>query len=134
MLRLVPVCVLVLVLAAGCGARTSKPYTAAGTVGCLKSKGFTQVTLDPKKIGFIAAFAENGGLKAHAADGNVLTIAFAGDDAGAQSTREAFKNQASAFYKKRIADVMESERNAVFVWQTAPTQEQIDTTKRCLGS
>jgi hypothetical protein len=103
-------------------------------VACLRDKGFTQVTRNPKKIGFIAAFAENGGLKARAADGNVLTVAFAGDEAGATSTQAAFKTQASPFYRKRILDVMQAERNAVLVWTTAPTQEQIDTVKRCLGS
>jgi hypothetical protein len=134
MARLAAVCLVVLAVAAGCGAASSRPYTAAGTVGCLKGKGFTKVTTNPRKIDFIAAFAEHGGIRAHAADGNVLTIAFAADEAAAPSTAAAFKNQASPFYKKRIADILESERNAVLVWQTAPTQEQIDTVKGCLGS
>jgi hypothetical protein len=135
MARPAAVCLVLLALfAAGCGARSSKPYTAAGTVGCLKQKGFTKVTQAPAKIGLIAAFAEHGGLQATASDRNILRIAFAADEAGAASTQAAFKNQAPPFYKKRIADVMQADRNAVMVWTTAPTQEQIDTVKGCLGS
>jgi hypothetical protein len=126
--------VVLMLIVAGCGGQSSKPYTAAGTVACLKKQGFTRVTQAPGKIGLIAAFAEHGGLQAKASDGNVLRIAFAADDAGAASTQAAFKNQAPPFYKKRIADVMQADRNAVMVWTTAPTQAQIDTAKRCLGS
>jgi hypothetical protein len=132
--RLAAVCLLVLALAAGCGAQSSKPYTAAGTVACLKTKGFTGVTTAPAKIDFIARFSENGGLRAKAADGNVLTVAFAADEAGVAPKEQAFRNNASPFYKKRMQDIMQSERNAVLVWQTAPTQEQIDAVKSCLGS
>ena len=83
-------------VAAGCGARSSAPYTAAGTVACLKSKGFTGVTTDPVKVGFIAGFADNGGILAKAPGGNVVTIAFAGrhgrrgaDRVGVQGARDA---------------------------------------------
>jgi hypothetical protein len=135
MARPAAVCfVLLALVAAGCSAQSSKPFTAAGTVACLKDKGFTGVTRVPGKIGLIAAFAEHGGLRARASDGNLLTIAFALDEEAAKSTQAAFKNQASPFYKKRIADVMQSERNAVMVWTTAPSQEQIDTVKGCLRS
>jgi hypothetical protein len=135
MARLAAACLVVLaLLAAGCGAGSSKPFTSAGTVACLKKKGFTHVTRAPAKIGLIAAFAEHGGLRARASDGNVLTIAFAGDEEEAKSTQAAFKNQASPFYKKRIHDVMRADRNAVMVWQTSPTQDQIDTVQGCLGS
>jgi hypothetical protein len=129
------VCLVVLaLLAAGCGAKADQTFTAAGTVGCLRDKGFTQVTRDRVKIGLIAAFAEHGGLRARQADGNVLTIAFAADEQEAKSTQAAFKNQAPPYYKKRINDVMRADRNAVMVWTTAPTQEQIDTVEGCLGS
>ncbi len=129
--------VLVLTLAlvaAGCGARSSRPYTAAGTVACLKSKGFTGVTTDPVKVGFIAGFADNGGILAKAPGGNVVTIAFAGDTAGAADTESAFKAHATPFYKRHMGDIMESQRNAVLVWQTSPTQAQIDDALGCLGS
>jgi hypothetical protein len=124
---------LLALLAAGCGAQSSKPFTAAGTAGCLKKQGFTGVTQARAKIGFIAAFAEHGGVIGTASDGNRLTIAFAADEEGAKSTEAAFRNQASPFYKKRINDVMRADRNAVIVWTTAPTQQQIDTVESCLA-
>ena len=124
----------VALVAAGCGARSSAPYTAAGTVACLKSKGFTGVTTNPVKVGFIAGFADNGGILAKAPGGNVVTIAFAGDTAGAAQTESAFKAHATPFYRRHIGDIMESQRNAVLVWQTSPTQAQIDDALGCLGS
>jgi hypothetical protein len=121
-------------VAAGCGARSSAPYTATGTVACLKSKGFTGVTTNPVKVGFIAGFADNGGILAKAPSGNVVTIAFAGDATGAADTEAAFKAHATPFYRRHIHDIMESKRNAVLVWQTSPTQQQIDDALGCLGS
>jgi len=132
---LVPLVLVPLALvAAGCGARSSAPYTAAGTATCLTSKGFTGVTTDPAKVGFIAVFADNGGIRATAPGGNVLTIAFAADEKSAGQTEQAFRAHASAFYKRHMHDIMETQRNAVLVWTTSPTQSQIDTALGCLGS
>jgi hypothetical protein len=121
-------------VAAGCGARSSAPYTATGTAKCLTSKGFTGVTTNPAKVGFIAGFADNGGILATAPGGNVVTIAFAGDKAGATQTEQAFRTHATPFYKRHMHDIMETQRNAVLVWTTAPTQSQIDAALGCLGS
>jgi len=122
-------------VAAGCGARSSAPYTATGTAKCLTSKGFTGVTTNPAKVGFIAGFADNGGVFAVAPGSkNTVTIAFAGDTAGAGPTEQAFRAHASAFYKKHMSDIMQSKRNAVLVWTTSPTQDQIDTAVGCLAS
>jgi len=121
------------VAAAGCGARSNKPYTAKGTAACMTKKGFTKVTTDPLKVGFIAGFAENGGLRATTADGNLLTIAFTADDtAGVASTKEAFRTHAPAKLRPRLNDIMESERNAVLVWTVSPTPAQLADAKSCL--
>ena len=122
-------------LVAGCGRGSTAPYTASATAPCLKAKGFTKVTTDPGKVGFIAGFADNGGVFAVAPGSkNTVTIAFAGDTAGARPTEEAFRAHASAFYKKHMSDIMQSKRNAVLVWTTAPTQDQINTAIACLAS
>src|SRR5439155_25485834 len=105
--------------AAGCGGGAN-PYTAKGTAPCLRTKGFTKVTTDPRRVGFIAGFAENGGIKATSATGNVLTIAFAADDASAASTRQAFRRHAPPAYRPHLNDVMRSQRNAVLVWTITP--------------
>src|SRR3954470_7430670 len=116
--RVVPCLVLALrgALLAGCGGSSQKAYTAAGTKACLAQKGFKAVTTDPLKLGFIAAFAENGGVKATAKDGNVVTIAFTTDAESVDSTKQAFKNHAPAKLRPRINDIMESQGNAVLVW------------------
>ena len=82
-------------LVAGCGRGSTAPYTAAATAPCLKAKGFTKVTTDPGKVGFIAGFADNGGVFAVAPGSkNTVTIAFAGDAAGAKGTEDAFRAHA----------------------------------------
>jgi hypothetical protein len=120
------------VAAAGCGARSSKPFTAKGTAGCLTGKGFKKVTTDPLKVGFIAAFADNGGLRATTSDGNLLTIAFTTDDSSVASTKEAFTSHAPARLRPRMNDIMESERNAVLVWTVSPTPAQLADVMGCL--
>jgi hypothetical protein len=125
--------VLVLALvAAGCGVRNSKPFTAQGTVGCLKANGFTGVTTDPGKVGFIAAFADNGGLQARSATGNVLTIAFTADPASTGDTENAFRSHAPKSLRPHISDVMQANRNAVLVWTTTPAPDELDAATRCL--
>ena len=132
-LSIVLVLVPLALLAAGCGARSSAPYTAAGTAECLTSKGFTGVTTAPAKVGFIAGFADNGGIRATAPGGNVLTIAFAGDTAGAAQTEQAFRAHATPFYKRHMHDIMETQRNAVLVWTTSPSQDLLSTALGCLA-
>lgn len=119
-------------VAAGCGARSSKPFTAAGSAACFTKKGFTKVTTDPLKVGFIAGFAENGGLRATAADGNVLTIAFAADDTSASETETAFRRHAPASLRPHMNDIMEAQRNAVLVWTTSPSAQQLADAEGCL--
>jgi hypothetical protein len=121
------------VVVAGCGARNSKPYTAKGTAACIAKKGFTNVTTDSAKVGFIAGFAENGGLLATSSDGNKLTIAFTADDtSGVTSTEQAFRSHAPPRYRTRMNDIMESERNAVLVWTVSPTPAELADAKACL--
>src|SRR5436305_13170461 len=134
MRRLVVPCLAFAVLAAhvaGCGSRSTKPYTAAGTQACLTEKGFKHVTTDPVKVGFIAGFAENGGVQGKAKDGNVLTIAFAADASAVASTELAFKNHAPPKLRPRLNDIMESQGNAVLVWTVSPTPKQLADAESC---
>ncbi|HKI92686.1 MAG TPA: hypothetical protein VJ986_10340 [Gaiellaceae bacterium] len=124
----------VALVAAGCGARSSAPYTPKGTISCLKGKGFLQITTKGSKLGPIAAFAQYGGLQARTADKNVVTIAFAADQAAAAATKKAYRSAATPFYRQRMDEIMQSQRNAVMVWTLAPTQQQIDDVESCLHS
>jgi len=120
------------VVVAGCGARSTKPFTAKGSASCLKQKGFKDVTTAQTKVGFIAGFAANGGLRATTSDGNVLTVAFAEDEASTASTEQAFRRFAPPKLRPRMSDIMEAERNAVLVWTVTPTAAQLADAKGCL--
>ncbi|MHB8471165.1 MAG: hypothetical protein ACYDCH_15650 [Gaiellaceae bacterium] len=119
-------------LATGCGVRNSKPYTARGSAPCFRTLGFTGVSTDPLKVGFIAGVAENGGLIGKAKDGNTLTIAFAADAPGAAATAAAFKRNAPKSLQSHISDILETQRNAVLVWTTSPTAAQLGAAMGCL--
>jgi hypothetical protein len=124
-----------LLVAAGCGARSSAPFTAKASLPCLRKTSFHGITTNPGKVGFIAAFADHGGIKATAPDGNTVTIAFAGDDgASLASTEQAFKNHAPPTLRPHISDVLRTSRNAVMVWTTTPSSDDDNTVQKCLKS
>ena len=135
-MRFVPVLAVLAVLAllaAGCGARSNTPYTAKGTLGCLKAKQFTDATSAPIQVGFIAGFAANGGIKATSPNGNVVTIAFTDNEAAVAGTEKAFKLHAPKALRSHIGDVMRSNRNAVIVWTTTPASDDETKVEGCLA-
>ena len=132
MVRGLGIFVAVALLAAGCGVRSSKPYTAKGSARCLGKHGFTGVTTKPADIGFIARIADNGGLRAASATGNVLTIAFTADSDSVGPTEAAFKAHAPRALRPHITDIMQSDRNAVLVWTITPKPDELDAVQRCL--
>ena len=121
-------------LLAACGSSSSKLYTAAGTKACLAEKGFTGVTTTPAKIGFIAAFAGNGGIQAKSKSGNVLTIAFGDDASAAPGIEKQYRKAAPPALRPHMGDIMESQRNAVLVWTVSPTQQELSDAEGCLAS
>ena len=132
MARRLGIVLAVVLLAAGCGVRNSRPYTAELTAPCLRSHGFSGVTTEPGDVGLIAGFAEHGGLKATSASGNVLTIAFTADPGSTTSTEDAFRNHAPASLRSHMSDIMGAERNAVLVWTVTPKPDEFDAARRCL--
>jgi hypothetical protein len=125
---LLAVCALV----AGCGVRNSKPFTAKGSASCLESHGFARVTTSPALVGFIAGFADNGGIRAASPSGNILTIAFTDSPDSVDSTKEAFRSHAPKSLRPHMSDIMTANRNAVLVWTTTPDPGELDTAQRCL--
>ena len=134
MLRRAALLATVAALAAGCGVRNSNPFTAAASAACLRSHGFTEVTTNPGKVGFVAGFSANGGLVATSPSGNRLTIAFDGSPDETASTEQAFRQHAPKSLRPHLADIMSVSRNAVLVWTTAPSSDELDTVNRCLRS
>ena len=122
----------VALIAAGCGVRNSKPFSAQGSAGCLKAHGFTGVTTNPLAVGFIAAFADLGGLRARSPSGNLVTIAFTADADSTGSTEDAFRSHAPKSLRPHMSDIMETNRNAVLVWTTTPDPGELDAATRCL--
>ena len=123
---------LVVLVAAGCGVRNSKPFTAKASAPCFAKAGFISVSTNPSKVGFIAGFADNGGVRATSATGNVLTIAFTAGPDSVASTEEAFTSHAPPSLRPRISDIMSSNRNAVLVWTVTPKADEADAATRCL--
>jgi hypothetical protein len=121
------------VLVAGCGVRNSKPFTATGSAGCLKDHAFTRVTTNPALVGFIAGFADRGGIRAASPSGNILTIAFTESPDTVKSTEEAFRSHAPKSLRSHMSDIMTTNRNAVLVWTITPKPEELDTAQRCLS-
>ena len=132
MARRLGILLAVAALVAGCGVRSSKPFTAKSTAPCLKTNGFTGVTTKPTDVGFIAGFADKGGIRASSPSGNVLTIAFTADAASVGSTEEAFRSHAPKSLRPHMSDIMRTERNAVLVWTVSPTADEYDVARRCL--
>jgi hypothetical protein len=135
MRRFPPLAALLLVLVlAACGSGSGKPYTAAATKACLVQKGFTGVTTNADKVGFIAAFAANGGLQAKSKGGNVLTIAFTDGSGAVADTEKAFRRNAPASLRPHMSDIMESQGNAVLVWTVSPTSDELSAAEGCLAA
>ena len=132
MARWLGLALLVALVATGCGARNSKPFTAKESAPCFRSSGFSGVTTSPSKVGFIAGFADNGGLRAKSATGNLLTIAFTAGPDSVPSTEAAFKSHAPKSLRPHISDIMSSNRNAVLVWTVTPNGDEADAATRCL--
>jgi hypothetical protein len=118
---------------AGCGVRNSKPFTAKGSAGCLKAHAFTRVTTNPGLVGFIAGFADHGGIRAASPSGNILTIAFTESADTVNSTEEAFRSHAPKSLQPHMSDIMTTNRNAVLVWTITPKPDELDTAQRCLA-
>jgi len=131
--RIVSVLAALALLAAGCGARSNTPFTAKGTLGCLKKKQFAGVTANAAKLPFIAGFAANGGIEATSPNGNRVTLAFTDSETSVPSTEEAFKLHAPKSLRPHIADVMRSNRNVVIVWTTTPSSDDESSLESCLA-
>ena len=140
MRRLLVLAVVSAFVVAGCGGgggsngSGGKPYTATATAPCLTKSGFKDVSMDPSKVGFIAGVAVNGGLYAKSPTGIPLTIAFAADAKDAAATEVSYRQHAPASLRRHMAEIMESQSNAVIVWTESPSQDQLTLALGCLRS
>jgi hypothetical protein len=91
------------------------------------------VTTNPALVGFIAGFADNGGIRAASPSGNNLTIAFTDSPDTVNSTEDAFRSHAPKSLRPHMSDIMMTNRNAVLVWTITPKPDELDTVQRCLA-
>ena len=136
MIRRLVLLVAVAAVVAGCGVRNSTPFSPKPSAACLRSHGFTSVTTDPSQVGFVAAFADDGGLRATSPEHNILTVAFAADaqSSSTSSLQASFRSHAPPSLRPHMSDIMSVNRNAVLVWTTSPSSADSDTVNRCLRS
>jgi hypothetical protein len=120
------------VLAAGCGARSNTPFTAKGSISCLRKQGFTRVSDSPANVGFIAGFAANGGLTGTSPSGNQVTVAFTDSSDNVESTEKAFTLHAAPTLRPHMKDVLSANRNAVIVWTEGPSSDDQSKLNGCL--
>jgi hypothetical protein len=118
------------VLAAGCNSEPSV-YKAAPTAKCLRSNLHYDVTTDPAQLGVVERNAANGGLIAHH-PGNAVRIGFAESSDAAPGLEHGFTVFAPKKLRPHIADVMRTNKNAVFLWTVTPPQEEINAVYGCL--
>jgi hypothetical protein len=135
-IRRILLLIAVAALVAGCGVRNSTPFSAKATAACLRSHGFTSVTTADSQIGFVAAFADDGGLRATSPDRNVLTIAFAADaePSSTSSLEDSFRSHAPKSLRPHMSDIMSVNRNAVLVWTISASSADSSTVNGCLRS
>ncbi len=124
----------VLLIVAGCGGGSSSTYTAKGSEACFTQKGFTGVTTNATKVGFIAGFAVNGGLQARSPSGNVVTIAFTDGTGAVAGTEKAYRRAAPKRLRPHMSDIMEAQHNAVLVWTVSPAPQELSDAESCLHS
>jgi hypothetical protein len=117
------------VMAAGCGNPTLRPYgNVSATATCLRDAGYkVQTQFDD----VVASTAGRGALRAKR-HFNVLTIAFGDDAREALSLRRAYQRFIEKRRARHILDFTEIERNALLVWTTTPSDEQLSQVVDCL--
>ena len=131
-LRFALLAVAVLLVAAGCGS-SQKTYTAAATRTCLSKDG---ATIDGS-LDFVASTAIGGAFIAHmpgqpSGDGNWATIAFGSGNADAIQLQLAYERFAFPNVKQNISDVLKRYNNAVTLWHTHPTSDDLALVADCL--
>src|ERR671934_1367421 len=107
---------------------SAKPYDdVSGTGRCLKAAGYR---VQAHFNDFVANTATRGALRAKK-NYNVLTISFGKNAHEARSLRRAYHRFMPKRRARHIMDISEIEKNALLLWTTTPTPEQLDVVVGC---
>jgi hypothetical protein len=119
--------VLVALLAAGCGAKTS--YTAAKTRACLQARGAQIVP--PAASDIVATSAVGGSFKADLGD-NFVTLVFGTDESSGQNLADAYQRFAFPNVRGGLPDVLRRYNNVVTLWHEHPQDADLSLVVGCL--
>ena len=119
--------VLVALLAAGCGAKTS--YTAAKTRACLQARGAQIVP--PAASDIVATSAVGGSFKANLGD-NFVTLVFGTDESSGQNLADAYQRFAFRNVRGGLPDVLRRYSNVVTLWHEHPQDADLSLVVGCL--
>jgi len=119
--------VLVALVAAGCGAKTS--YTAAKTRSCLQARGAKIVP--PAASDIVATSAVGGSFKADLGD-NFVTLVFGTDENSGQNLADAYQRFAFPNVRGGLPDVLRRYSNVVTLWHEHPQDADLSLVVGCL--
>ena len=112
-------------IAAACGASSPKIYTLGKSTACLKTK--------PVRLGgpleLVASTATGGAVKIHTSD-NFLTLVFGKTVEDANNIADAYRRFAAK--NVGVDDVLHQDQNAVMLWHTHWSQPDLDLVSGCL--
>jgi hypothetical protein len=117
-------------LAAGCGNPVHSHYSVKSTAPCLTKLGYG-VDTNAEKLGVIESAAPEGALRA-SEPGNNVTIDFAADATGAGAIARAYHRFGPKKRRLHISDVLETQHNAVLVWEITPPPAELQRVLGCL--
>jgi hypothetical protein len=123
----VPLLALVVLLAAGCGGKTT--YSAAKTRACLQARG-AQIG-PPAASDLVATSAVGGAFKAQLGD-NFVTLAFGTDENTGQNIADAYQRFAFSNVKTGLPDVLRRYSNVVTLWHEHPQDADLSLVVGCL--
>ena len=119
--------VLVALLAAGCGAKTS--YAEAKTRSCLQARGAQIVR--PAASDIVATSAVGGSFKAKLGD-NFVTLVFGTDEGSGQNLADAYEKFAFPNVRRGLSDVLRRYSNVVTLWHEHPQDADLSLVVGCL--
>lgn len=127
MLRLAPIAVLVVLLAAACGPPGPKVYSRAKSRSCLTKLGYKPTR--PPASDFVASTALGGSFRV-TLPRNFVTVSF-GDTVKNADTLDAVYRSVHA-KNVGIDDVLRNMGNAVMLWHAHPSDHDLGVIQSCL--
>jgi hypothetical protein len=122
-----PLLAVVVLLAAGCGGKTS--YSLPKTRSCLQARG-AQVT-PPARSDIVATSAVGGSFKALLGD-NFVTLVFGTDEGSGQNLADAYARFAFPNVRTGLPDVLRRYSNVVTLWHEHPQDADLSLVVGCL--